>query len=116
MSEDISLPDAKLSHALDEYYGFLYAVVANHGGIVGPGQRLVTLNTITPFSIMKGKPLYNMFILRAYTDLVIRRSAADAGSPKSPPEQIIDSANSGDSWSWEYYRFMFPKLSRELKK
>lgn len=117
MANDITLPEAKFQHALDEYYGFLHAIVANKGGTVGPGQRLVTLNTITPFSIVKDKPLYNSFILRAYSDLVIRSfSASDAGSPKTPPSDVIDSANTADAWSYEYYRFMFPKLSQELKK
>jgi hypothetical protein len=117
MANDISLPEAKFAHALDEYYGFLFAIVANHGGAVGPGQRLVTLNTITPYSIAKDKPLYNMFVLRAYADLVIRRSSsADAGSPKAPPIDVIESANSGDAWSWEYFRLAFPNLLKELKK
>jgi hypothetical protein len=117
MSNDVSLPDAKFEHALDEYYGFLHAVVANNGGAIGPGQRLVTLNTITPYAIVKDKPLYNMFVLRAYADLVIRRaSAADAGSPKQPPADVIDSANTGDAWSWEYFRLAFPNLLHELKK
>ena len=117
MSNDISLPEAKFDHALDEYYGFLHKIVANNGGTIGPGQRLVTMNTITPYSIVKDKPLYNMFVLRAYADLVIRRgSAKDAGSPKTPPSDIIDSANSGDAWSWEYFRLAFPNLIQELKK
>lgn len=117
MSNDISLPEAKFDHALDEYYGFLHKVVANNGGTVGPGQRLVTMNTITPYSIVKDKPLYNMFVLRAYADLVIRKGTAkDAGSPKTPPSDIIDSANSGDAWSWEYFRLAFPNLLQELKK
>ena len=117
MSNDISLPEAKFDHALDEYYGFLHKVVENNGGTVGPGQRLVTMNTITPYSIVKDKPLYNMFVLRAYADLVIRKGTAkDAGSPKTPPSDIIDSANSGDAWSWEYFRLAFPNLLQELKK
>lgn len=117
MSNDISLPEAKFDHALDEYYGFLHKVVANNGGTVGPGQRLVTMNTITPYSIVKDKPLYNMFVLRAYADLVIRKGTAkDAGSPKTPPSDIIDSANSGDAWSWEYFRLAFPNLLQELKQ
>ena len=117
MSSDINLPDAKFAHALDEYYDFLHKVVANRGGTIGPGQRLVTMNTITPYSIVKDKPLYNMFVLRAYADLVIRRgSAKDAGSPKIPPSDFIESANSGDAWSWEYFRLAFPNLLQELKK
>lgn len=117
MSNDISLPEAKFDHALDEYYGFLHKVVANTGGTIGPGQRLVTMNTITPYSIVKDKSLYNMFVLRAYADLVIRKGTAkDAGSPKTPPSDIIDSANSGDAWSWEYFRLAFPNLLQELKK
>ncbi len=117
MSNDISLPEAKFDHALDEYYGFLHKVVANNGGTVGPGQRLVTMNTITPYSIVKNKPLYNMFVLRAYADLVIRKETAkDGGSPKAPPLDIIDSANSGDAWSWEYFRLAFPNLLQELKR
>jgi hypothetical protein len=117
MPNDITLPEAKFSHALDEYYGFLHAIVSNSGGTVGDNQRLVTLNTITPYSIVKDKPLYNMFVLRAYADLVIRRSSsADAGSPKAPPSDIIESANSGDAWSWEYFRIAFPNLLQELKK
>lgn len=117
MSEDITLPEAKFEHALDEYYGFLHAIVKNHAGAIGPGQRLVTMNTITPYSIVKDKPLYNMFILRAYSDLVIRQqSATDAGSPKKPAGDIIESANSGDAWSWEYFRLAFPNLLQELKK
>jgi len=117
MSNDINLPEAKFDHALDEYYGFLHKIVANHGGVVGPGQRLVTMNTITPYSIVKNKSLYNMFVLRAYADLVIRRGTAGAaGSPKTPPSDIIDSANSGDAWSWEYFRLAFPNLLQALKK
>jgi hypothetical protein len=117
MSNDITLPEARFGHALDEYYGFLHAIVANNGGTVGPGQRLVTLNTITPYSIVKGKPLYNSFVLRAYADLVVRRSSStSAGSPKEPPRDIIESANSGDSWSFEYFRLVFPNLLQELKK
>jgi hypothetical protein len=117
MSNDITLPEAKYGHALDEYYGFLQAIVANNGGTVGPGQRLVTLNTITPYSIVKGKPLYNSFVLRAFADLVVRRSSsASAGSPKEPSQDIIESANSGDAWSFEYFRLAFPNLLQELKK
>jgi hypothetical protein len=117
MSNDISLPEAKYGHALDEYYGFLHKLVGAGGGGLGTNQRLVTMNTITPYSIVKGKPLYNMFVLRAYADLVIRRSmTGEAASPKSPPSDVIEAANSGDAWSWEYYRLAFPNLLRELKK
>src|SRR5688500_10560925 len=117
MSNDIALPEAKFGHALDEYYAFLHAVVRNRGGAIVPGQRLVTMNTITPFSIAKDKPLYNRFVLRAFADLVIRSGAADdTGSPKTPPADIIQSANSGDAWSWEYFRLAFPNLMQELKK
>lgn len=117
MSNDIALPQAKFEHALDEYYAFLHAIVRNGDGAVGPGQRLVTMNTITPFSIVKDKPLYNTFVLRAFADLVIRTSASiDGGSPKTPPSDIIQSANSGDAWSWEYFRLAFPNLMQELKK
>jgi len=117
MSNDITLPEAKFGHALDEYYGFLHKIVENSGGAIEPGQRLVTMNTITPYSIVKDKPLYNMFVLRAYADLVIRRSSSkEAGSPKTPPNDVIESANSGDAWSWEYYRLAFSNLLQELKK
>ena len=75
MSNDITLPEAKFGHALDEYYGFLHRIVKDNGGTLAPDQRLVTLNTITPYSIVKGKPRYNMFVLRAYADL--RHQASD---------------------------------------
>ena len=115
MSNEISLPKAKFGHALDEYYEFLHAIIG--AGSLGPRQRLVTMNTITPFSIVKDKPNYNMFVLRAYADLVIRRrSGKDAGSPAAPGDNIIESANSGDAWSFEYFRLAFPRLLQELKK
>jgi|GEM_PF-5884083 len=117
MSEDITLPEAKYAHALDEFYGFLIKLAEDHGGAIGPGQRLVVLNTITPYSIVKGHPLYNTFVLRAYADLVVRRSSsAAAGSPLLTPTDIIDSPNSGDAWSFEYFRIAFPNLMQELKK
>jgi len=117
MSNDITLPEAKFDHALDEYYGFLHKIVGTDSGTVTPAQRLVTMNTITPYSIVKDKPLYNMFVLRAYADLVIRRTSADiAGSPKQPAADVIENANSGDAWSFEYFRLAFPNLLQELKK
>lgn len=117
MNNDINLPEANFDHALDEYYGFLHKVVGDKGGTIALGQRLVTMNTITPYSIVKDKPLYNMFVLRAYADLVIRKgNSVGSGSPKTPPSDIIDSANSGDAWSWEYFRLAFPNLLQELKK
>jgi hypothetical protein len=117
MSNDITLPDAKYGHALDEYYGFLNRLVQTHGGPPGPNQKIVTMNTITPYSIVKDKPYYNMFVLRAYADLVIRRSTAkDAGSPKTPELSVIENANTGDAWSSEYYRFAFPNLTAQLQR
>lgn len=117
MTDEITLPDAKYSHALDEYYGFLHKIAQAGNGKVGPGQRMVAMNTITPFSIVKDKPLYNMFVLRAYADLVIRKGSAKVGgSPKTPATDIIESSNSGDAWSFEYFRIAFPNLLRELRK
>ncbi len=117
MSDDITLPDAKYAHALDEYYGFLHKIVARNGGKVGPGQKLVTMNTITPYSIVKDKSLYNMFVLRAYADLVVRKGSSKvAGSPKVTSIDVVESSNTGDAWSFEYFRLAFPNLLKELKK
>lgn len=40
MGNDITLPEAKLDHALDEYYGFLQKIVANRGGTIGPDYKV----------------------------------------------------------------------------
>ena len=117
MSDDISLPEAKFSHALDEYYGFLHSIVKDNNIPNNGRRRLVTMNTITPYSIVKDKSRYNMFVLRAYADLVIRRETAKvSGSPKKPPSDIIENANSGDSWSSEYYALAYPNILQALKK
>ena len=57
MSNDISLPETKFEHAFDAYYTFLRRLVQGGDGDMGPNQRVVTLNTITPFAIVKDKLL-----------------------------------------------------------